>query len=221
MKGIKKEIIGVVSVLLVVSLVFGGIYIHNRGNNKPVTTTHKTIKKNPTKQKIEETTLTESMLKQSSNDESYALYYPLSDYQAFYKQIEKISSSQYNSMSYQETYDEIEKLNLSEYTKRDISNTVRFYVNTNKYFDTLISVQPGEKNQKYKRNYYFKDGKFVYAYVYDMDNDQTDYYRYYYSGHVIYHLTTPYKEYQFSEIEPSKWGYFSYKEANELYNQYR
>ena len=220
MNSIKKEIIGVISVVLIVSLLFGGTYIHNRGNNKPVTTTHKTIKKKQTKQKTEEITITESMLKQSSNDESYALYYPLSTYQDFYKQIEKPDSSQYNSMSYQETYDEIEKLDLSEYTKQDISNTVRFYKNNSKYFDTLISVQPNEKNQKYKRNYYFKDGQFVYAYVYDMENDQTDYYRYYYSGHVVYHLTTPYKEYNFSEIEPSKWGCFSYTEANELYDQY-
>lgn len=218
---IKKEVIAVISVLLVVSLTFGSVYIHNRGNNKKTITTHKVIKKKETNKKIEETTITESMLKNFTNDSGYTLYYPLTDYQTFYKQVENVNSSQYNSMSYQETYDEIEKLNLSEYTKHDISNTVRFYENSSKYFDTLISVQPGEKNQKYKRNYYFKDGKFVYAYVYDMENDQTDYYRYYFSGHVIYHLTTPYKEYTFSEIEPSKWGCFSYTEANELYNQYK
>lgn len=209
MNSIKKEVIAVISVLLVVSLIFGGVYIHNRGNNKQTITTHKTIKK--------KTTITESMLKHSSNDGDYTLYYPLSNYQAFYKHIKQTS----NNMSYQETYDEIEKLDLSEYNKQDISSTIRFYKNPHKYFDTLISVLPDEKNQKYKRNYYFKDGQFVYSYVYDMNNDQEDYYRYYYSGSIIYHFTSPYKEYKYSEIKPSKWGYFSYTEANELYHKYK
>ena len=87
------------------------------------------------------------------------------------------------------------------------------------YFDTFICVDADEKYQKYSRGYFFRNDELVCAVVFDLDNTD-DIYRYYYSDGVIYRYSTPTKTYKYSDIVPTKWGYFSYREANDLYDDY-
>ena len=61
----------------------------------------------------------------------------------------------------------IADLNLSDYDYKSVNSNIRKYTNSIEYFENIISVKPDEKNQKYKRNYYFTDGGLNYAYIYD------------------------------------------------------
>ena len=129
------------------------------------------------------------------------------------------NGGKYDKLSTKEIDSEIADLNLSDYDYKSVNSNIRKYTNSIEYFENIISVKPDEKNQKYKRNYYFTDGGLNYAYIYDPDNTD-DWYKLYYDDDVLYCYKTPDKTYKYSDITPTKWGCFAYEEAIDLYNDY-
>ncbi len=109
------------------------------------------------------------------------------------------SSKKYDKLSTKEIDSEIADLNLSDYDYKSVNSNIRKYTNSIEYFENIISVKPDEKNQKYKRNYYFTDGGLNYAYIYDPDNTD-DWYKLYYDDDVLYCYKTPDKTYKYSDI---------------------
>lgn len=110
-------------------------------------------------------------------------------------------------------------MDLSDYKRKSGDSDISAYTSNVEYFEDIISVKPDEKNQKYKRNYYFIDQGLKYAYIYDPDNSD-DWYKLYYDDGVLYCYKTPDKTYKYSDITPSKWGCFAYGESPYLYFKY-
>lgn len=196
----KKQIGIVVIVLLVVALVFGGVFIHNRSNTMEVN---------------------ETTLRNSADDKDYSLYYPVSKYQEYYKYNEdkKDNASVYDSKDRDKIDDEIDNFSSSDYDHESVTSNITLYKGYYTYFDTIISVGSSEKNQKYRRDYLYKDGKLLCARIFDNDEDN-DAYRYYYSSKILYYYISPDEEYNFSKMIPTKWGYFAYQESQDLYKKY-
>lgn len=161
------------------------------------------------------------ILKSSAKDEDYPLYFSYDKYKSFWEPYNKKleSSKKYDKLSTKEIDSEIADLNLSDYDYKSVNSNIRKYTNSIEYFENIISVKPDEKNQKYKRNYYFTDGSLNYAYIYDPDNSD-DWYKLYYDDDVLYCYKTPDKTYKYSDITPTKWGCFAYEEAIDLHNDY-
>lgn len=161
------------------------------------------------------------ILKSSAKDEDYPLYYSYSKYKSFWEpyNVKLESSKKYDRLSTKEIDSEIAGLYLSDYDYKSVNSNIKKYTNSIKYFENIISVKPDEKNQKYKRNYYFTDDGLKYAYIYNPDNS-SDWYKLYYDDDVFYCCKTPDKTYKYSDITPSKWGCFAYEEAIDLYNDY-
>lgn len=161
------------------------------------------------------------ILKSSAKDEDYPLYYSYDKYKSFWEPyVENDGNTNGNDSLGTSTIDnKMKYLALSDYDCKLVNSNIRKYTNSIKYFENIISVKPDEKNQKYKRNYYFTDGSLNYAYIYDPDNSD-DWYKLYYDDDVLYCCKTPDKTYKYSDITPSKWGCFAYEEAIDLYNDY-
>ncbi len=161
------------------------------------------------------------ILKSSAKDEDYPLYYSYDKYKSFWEPyVEKNGNTDtYDSLGTSNIDNIISNLNLSDYDYKPINSNIKKYTNSFKYFENIISVKPDEKNQKYKRNYYFIDGGLKYAYIYDPDNSD-DWYKLYYYDDVLYCCKTPEKTYKYNDITPTKWGCFAYEEAVDLYNDY-
>lgn len=161
------------------------------------------------------------ILKSSAKDEDYPLYYSYDKYKSFWEPYAEKNgySSGYDSLGTSTIDNEISNLNLSDYDYKLINSNIKVYSNSSEYFDDIVSVKPDEKNQKYKRNYYFYYGSLKYAYIYDPDNTD-DWHKLYYEDDVLYCCKTPDKTYKYSDITPSKWGCFAYEEAIDLYNDY-
>ena len=161
------------------------------------------------------------ILKSSAKDEDYPLYYSYDKYKSFWEPyVEKNGNTDtYDSLGTSNIDNIISNLNLSDYDYKPINSNIKKYTNSFKYFENIIYVKPDEKNQKYKRNYYFIDGGLKYAYIYDPDNSD-DWYKLYYYDDVLYCCKTPEKTYKYNDITPTKWGCFAYEEAVDLYNDY-
>lgn len=161
------------------------------------------------------------ILKSSAKDEDYPLYYSYDKYKSFWEPyVEKTGDTgKYDSLGTSTIDNKISYLNLSDYDYKTVNSNIKKYTNSLKYFENIISVKPDEKNQKYKRNYYFNDDGLNYAYIYDPDNSD-DWCKLYYDDDVLYCYETPDETYKYSEITPTKWGCFAYEEAIDLYNDY-
>ena len=161
------------------------------------------------------------ILKSSAKDEDYSLYYSYDKYKSFWEPYNTKSenSKKYDKLSTKKIDSEIADLDLSDYKRKSVNSNINAYTNSFEYFENIISVKPDEKNQKYKRNYYFISGRLNYAYIYDTDNSN-DWYKLYYDDGVLYCYETSKKTYKYSDITPSKWGCFAYEEASDLYNDY-
>ena len=162
------------------------------------------------------------ILKSSAKDEDYPLCYSYDLYKAYWEGLKNLaaeseSSKKYNGLSTKKIDSEISELDLSDYKRESVNSNIKKYTNSFKYFENIFSVKPDEKNQKYKRNYYFIDDNLSYAYIYDPDNSD-DWYKLYYDYGVLYCYKTPNKTYKFSDITPCKWGVFAFMEACELDN---
>lgn len=211
----KKMIIGgAVLLLALILIIFGGSALNKDDDNTKSTDTDKQISEKTYSLDYDE-------LLNSANDEDYSMYYPYSAYKAFYTSNngDEDDIEYYDSLSNEDDLDAIDDLDLSDYSQHNVTNDIKMYKDSYEHFDTIMSVQPSVKSQKYKRNYYYIDGELVYAYVYDPD-DTDDYYRYFYRNGVIYDYITPDKEYNYSKMVPTKWGCFAYKESKDLYNDY-
>lgn len=200
-----KIIIAIVAIVLLVSAVTGGAVIYAR--NQKQSYVFGTTKKEDLK-----------MLRDSAKDGDYPLYYSYDKYKSFWKHyVEKTGNTDiYDSLSTSTIDNEISDLNLSDYDCKTVNSNIKVYT---RYLNNIISVKPDEKKQKYKRNYYFVDGALNYAYIYDPDNSD-DWYKLYYDEGALYCYKTPDKTYKYSDITPTKWGYFAYEEAYDLYNDY-
>lgn len=203
-----KIIIAIVAIVLLVSAVTGGAVIYAR--NQKQSYVFGTTKKEDLK-----------ILRDSAKDGDYSLYFSYDKYKSFWEPYNKKleSSKKYDKLSTKEIDSEIADLNLSDYDYKSVNSNIRKYTNSIEYFENIISVKPDEKNQKYKRNYYFTDGGLNYAYIYDPDNSD-DWYKLYYDDDVLYCYKTPDKTYKYSDITPTKWGCFAYEEAIDLHNDY-
>lgn len=162
------------------------------------------------------------ILKSSAKDEDYPLYYSYDKYKSFWEpyNTKLENSKKYDRLSTKEIDSEIADLYLSDYDYKSVNSNIRKYTNSIEYFENIISVKPDEKNQKYKRNYYFTDDGLKYAYIYNPDNSSDWYKLCYYDDGVLCRYETPDKTYKYSDITPSKWGCFAYEEATDIYNDY-
>lgn len=157
------------------------------------------------------------ILKSSAKDEDYPLYYSYDKYKSFWEPyVENDGNTNGNDSLGTSTIDnKMKYLALSDYDCKSVNSNIRKYANSIKYFENIISVKPDEKNQKYKRNYYFTDGSLNYAYIYDPNNSD-DWYKLYYDDDVLYCCKTPDKTYKYSDITPSKWGCFAYEGKRQI-----
>lgn len=202
-----KQIGAIGIVILVVCLIFGGVFIHNRTS---------------TTKKYE--SITEESLLESAGDEDYSLYYSLNKYKSFYKDNEEKSynTELYDGKDIKNIKRDVNKVLYSpddDIREAKVRKNIKLCKTDNAYFDTFICVDADEKNQKYSRGYFFRNDELVSSIVFDLD-DTDDIYRYYYSDGVIYRYSTPTKTYKYSDMIPTKWGYFSYREASDLYDDY-
>ena len=204
-----KIIIAIVAIILVVSAVTGGaLFVANKKPSYVFGTTKKEDLK---------------ILKDSAKDGDYPLYYSYDKYKTFWKSHTENKNSEnskkYNGLSTKKIDSEIADLDLSDYKRKSVDSDITTYTSNDEYFENIISVKPNEKNQKYKRNYYFIDGSLKYAYIYDPDNSD-DWYKLYYDGSLLYCYKTPDKTYKYSDITPTKWGCFACVETYSLYYDY-
>lgn len=202
-----KIIIAIVAIVLVVSAVTGGaLFVANKKPSYVFGTTKKEDLK---------------ILRDSAKDGDYSLYYSYEDYKSYWEHNIKQSknSKKYDGLSTKKIDSEIADLDLSDYKHKSVNSDISTYTSNVEYFENIISVKPAEKNQKYKRNYYFIDDGLKYAYIYDPDNSD-DWYKLYYDDYVLYCCKTPDKTYKYSDLTPSKWGCFAYYESFLLYNEH-
>ena len=199
-----KIIIAIVAIVLVVSAVTGGfLFVANKKPSYVFGTNEKKDLK---------------ILKDSAKDGDYPLYYSYNKYKSFWESYGKKTGKTdiYDSLGTSTIDNDISNLNLSDYDCKTVNSDIKVYT---RYLENIISVKPNEKNQKYKRNYYFNDGNLNYAYIYDPDNTD-DWYKLYYDEGVLYFYKTPDKTYKYSDITPTKWGCFACEEAYDLYNDH-
>ena len=213
----KKVLFGIVAVIAVVAvlalLMFGGLGSNDKNDNTGTSDYDS-----------EETaSIDKSALLKSSKDSDYTLYYKLSDYAEFYESNEyhEDDAEEYDDLCDQisDIDDEVSYLLPTDCARKKINDNITYYINKKGYIkvSSYILVTTPEKNQKYVRKYYFNDGSLFYAYVYDPKNED-DNYKLYYDDGVLYCYKTPKKTYKYSDMIRSKWGYFAYQEAKDLYH---